>query len=392
MISSITSHSPKDAGYDASRLDVLNAHFSEMIAKNQIQGAIYCLVRDGKVFWESAMGKYSFRVDDPRELRPEHIFRIASITKLFCAVAVFKLAEDGKLRISQPVGDFIEEFAHPPFNGIRIEHLLSHTSGLQADSGCYENPYFLSPWDCLAQGFKSGDENWIANSLKSGMRKKPGEEWAYSTFGFVILGEIISRVSGVFANDYIRDNIVKPCGLTSTCFAEDLTPDLASRIAIVNERREKLVEGILAGKDDSSEEDRKWRKIPSTGGGLYSTVGDLAEFGSMLIAGGTHKGVRILGRKAVERMTERYTTPDIKDYCWGAGGSEKQFGLGPDLRYDLNFIYSRGTFSHEGAGGCALYMDPVENFSAPWFVPFINDVWRAESIYNVTAIMWSGLL
>lgn len=392
MISMQTPYSPMDVGYDASRLDVLKAHFSGLIANNDLQGAAYCIARDGKVFAESALGKFSFRTDDAREFQPDSIFRIASITKLFCALAIFKLAEDGKLRIGQPVGDFIAEFAHPPFSDIKIAHLLSHTSGLQADGGCFENPHFLSPWDCIDNGFRNGDENWIANGLKTGLRKKPGEEWAYCSFGFSILGEIISRVSEVFANDFIRDTIIKPCGLGNTCFTDELTPELAARIAITDEEKEKLIDRITTVKAAMDEDESKWRMIPSTASGIYSTVKDLTQLGSMLLAGGTHNGVRILGRKAVEKMTERYTAPGIRDYCWNAGGVERLYGLGPDLRCDLNSHYSRGTFFHEGAGGCALYMDPIEKLAAAWFVPYVNNVWKASAIYNVSAIIWSGLI
>jgi serine-type D-Ala-D-Ala carboxypeptidase len=391
MIKKQTPFTSSDVGYRAERLDVLNAHFEKMIERDEIQAASYCISRDGNVFAEASLGKFCYRADDVRELQPDSIHKIASVTKLFCAVAIFKLVEDGKLRVAQKVGDFIEEFSHPPFDEITIAQLLSHTSGMQADDGSFENPYFVSPWAFIQQGFENGDDNWIKNSLKSGMRKKPGTEWAYCTFGFIILGEIVSRVSGMFADDYIMENIVKPCEMQDTGFDRNNSVDRASRIILTNERREKLVAGILAGTAVKNETEKKWNKVPSTGGGLCSTAGDLVKFGTMLLHNGKYNGHSIISRKAIERMTTRFTTPDIKDYCWGAGGVERPYALGPDLRNDQNYISSKGTYFHEGAGACCLFIDPVEKLVASWFVPFTHDNWHPHGLYNVSSIILSGL-
>ena len=391
MIKKQTPFTPKDVGYRAERLDVLHTHFEKMIERDEIQAASYCIARDGKVFAQASLGKFCYRADDTRELQPDSIHKIASVTKLFCAVAIFKLAEDGKLRVAQKVGEFIEEFSHPPFDEITIAHLLSHTSGMQADPGSFENPYFTSPWNFIQHGFENGDDNWVKNSLKSGMRKKPGTEWAYCTFGFVILGEIISRVSGMFADDYIMENIVNPCEMQNTGFAHNISADHASRLILTGERREEMVRSILAGTADADESEKKWKRIPSTGGGLYSNASDLIKFGTMLLQNGNYNGKYIISRKAVERMTTRFTTPDIKDYCWNAGGVERPYALGPDMRNDQNYISSKGTYFHEGAGACCLFVDPAEKLVASWFVPFKHDNWYAHGLYNVSSIILSGL-
>lgn len=383
MIDNKTPFLPIDVGYNGERLTILNNHFMRMLELKELQAASYCLSRDGKVFANAALGKLSFREDDDRPLLPDTIHRIASITKLFCAVAIFKLAEDGKMRLDQTVGEFIDEFKEPPFNKINIAHLLSHTSGMHPDRGCFDNKYFLTPWDYIEH---RKDVGWIEASLSAGMRKQPGEEWAYCSFGYVILGEIISRVSGVFANDYIIENIVKPCEMNDTTF--ELSVEQAQRHIIRNEYVEKRIRSIVAGEKKDGD---IWSTIPSTGGGLCSTPLDLSKFGTMLLNNGTYNGKRVLGRKAVEKMTALYTTPDIKDYCWNAGGVTRLYGLGPDLRNNLASFYSKGTFFHEGAGACSLIIDPVEKFVSVWFVPFTNDNWFAHGLYNVSTIIWSGL-
>ncbi|MHB8129858.1 MAG: serine hydrolase domain-containing protein [Mobilitalea sp.] len=387
MIGLETQYAPKDVEYEEERVAKLNHFFEDLVEKKKIQSANYCLARYGKVFANNAVGKLSFREEDARELTPDTIQRIASITKLFASVAIWQLVEDGKLRVTQKVGEIIEEFSEKPFDEITIAHLLSHTSGMHPDGGCFPNKYYVSQWDFIQE---DKGKNWIAAALKTGMRKKPGEEWAYCSFGFVVLGEIITRISGEFANDYIVEHIIKPCGLNDTGFDFE-RKDIVSRTNIPHERREKFIKEIMEGTHKEEEENNFWEKIPSTGGGLYSTAYDLCRFGIMLQQGGALDGTRVIGRKAIEKMSTLYTTPDIKDYCWNAGGPYRQYGLGPDMRCNDASIYTQGTFFHEGAGGCCLIIDPTEKMVAAWFVPFINDVWTAEPMYNAAAVMWSGI-
>ncbi len=387
MINSETPFLPSDVGYNGERLNILNNHLLKMIDANELQGANYCLARDGKVFANAAMGKFSYLENEDRLMQPDTIQAIASITKLFCAAAIFKLVEDGKMRLDQTVGEFIDEFKAPPFDKINVAHLLTHTSGMVPDEGSFENKYFKSPWAFIENMKTINANTWIEAALSTGMRTKPGEEWAYCSFGYVILGEIISRVSGVFVNDYIIENITKPCEMNDTCF--NLSLEQAKRHNIRDGRMEKQINAILAGeKIDNGIRD----KIPSTGGGLHSTALDLCKFGTMLLHKGTYNGKRILGRKTVEKMTTLYTTPEIKDYCWGAGGVTREYGLGPDMRNNLANIYSKGTYFHEGYGACCLIIDPVEKLVAAWFVPVVGEKWYAHGLYNVSTIMWSGLI
>lgn len=388
MVSFETEMKPKDVNYEEGRIHTLNQFFEELIDKKKIISANYCMARDGKVFANNAVGKLSFREEDTREMQPDTIQRIASITKLFTSVAIWQLAEDGKLRVNQKVGEIIPEFNEKPFNEISIAQLLSHTSGLQPDGNCFENKYYITQWDFIAE---AKGKNWIAAALRSGLRRNPGEEWAYSSFGFVILGEIITRVSGEFAHDYIMEHIVKPCGLKDTGFDFD-RKEVVTRTNIPHERREAFINEILEGTHKSEEDDSFWDKIPSTGGGLYSTAYDLCRFGIMLQQGGYIDGTRVIGRKAIEKMTALYTQPHIKDYCWNAGGPYRPFALGPDVRCTEASLYSQGTFFHEGAGGCDLIIDPVEKLVVAWFVPFVNDVWCPEPLYSAAAVMWSGLI
>jgi len=150
----------------------------------------------------------------------------------------------------------------------------------------------------------------------------------------------------------------------------------------------------------SSENDEKWfaerndrpaSDPPRGAGGLYSTMEDLQKFGQMMINKGSLNGVRILSRKTVESMTRNHLN-GIKSYCWGSGGIEMEYGLGFHV-YSNNTFLSPGSFCHEGAGVCGLYMDPVENFVFVYMCPLAEGVgWQAKAVINLRNVAWSGIL
>lgn len=388
-----TDCSPEQAGYDESRIEVLNNHLQGLINDGEIQCASYCVSRGGKVFMHGAVGPLSYKKEDQTPLTPEAVHYIASITKTFTAVAIMKLVEDGYTRLDVPVGEILPQFNTPPFNKINLFHLLTHTSGMHPDGGCFENKYEISSWGLIDLAYKlhkkeDGEFDWIAASLANGVRKEPGVEWMYCSFGFSILGAIIEKLTGIFAHNYIEDYIVKPLGMENSGFK--MTADKAKRSILNDEHRERWLNSIITGKEEKDEGDEIWEKIPSTGGGMHSTPYDLIRYGNMMLNGGSFDGVRILGRKAVEKMTAK-AIHNIPNYTWGGNEPERGYGVGFDRRFGPAFTFSEGTYMHEGAGACSLYIDPKEELVAAWIVPFAKEGWFPRALFNVQNIIWSGL-
>jgi len=388
---------PYEVGYDENRIEAVNRHLQRLIDDGEIQCASYCVSRRGKIFMHGAVGKRSFKEDDAMPLSPDCVNFIASITKVFTAVAIMKLVEDGVTRLDVPVGDILPQFNTPPYNGVTLFQLLTHTSGMHADGGCFDNKYQSSYWKLIDDAYKlcepdkKNEFDWIAAALGTignGFRVKPDTEWAYCSFGFTILGAVIEKLTGIHAHKYIEDNICKPLKMTDTGF--DITIDMAKRFMITPLRDdiEKRLNNALSGKTES---DPLWDKIPDTGGGLNSTPYDLVRFGNMMLFGGTLDGVRILGRKAVERMTT-LSIHNKPDYCWNANTPDRGYGIGFDMRNGPAFTFSPGTFMHEGWGYSSLYVDPKEEMTAAWFVPFTRDEWFPRAQYNVQNVIWSGLI
>jgi len=392
---------PGEVDYNEQRLDVLNNHFQRLIDDGEIQCATYCISRRGKIFAHGAVGKKSFREEDNTPVQPDDVRWIASMTKPFTAVSIMKLVEDGVTRLDVPVGEILPQFNNPPFNTITLFQLLTHTSGMHADPGCFENKYQATYWDHIDAAFKrhkpaNGEFDWIAavlGTIGCGLRVKPDTEWAYSSFGFVILGAVIEKLTGLHAHKFIEDNICKPLGMKDTSFV--LTPDRAKRYIVTDKKMEKDMNDIINGTYKPRWVSEKLN-IPSTGGGMDSTVYDMIRFANMTLGGGTLgdgtlDGVRILGRKAMEKMTT-LSLHNRPNYCWGSNEPNKLYGVGFDMRNGPAFTFSQNSYNHEGAGASAMYIDPQEELAAVWFVPFAKEGWWARALFNVQNVIWSGLM
>lgn len=378
---------PEEVGYQGERFSVLEKHFGKLLDEKKIISASYCLSRDQKVFVDNSIGSLSYREDDNRPFQPDTFFRIASITKVFAAVAILKLAEDGLLRVDQPVADFIEEFNCNPFNKITILHLLTHTSGLAPDGGTYDNKYYRDWSEDIDKDDVKG--TWITALLKAGLHRNPGEEWSYSTVGYSVAGEIISRVSGMDCHQYIEEMIVKPCEMEDTHFVPNIK--YIDRYNCRTPWGEELFTRLRSGDIDPT----KYPIIPKTGSGLYSTCRDLVKFGEMIINNGVYNGKRVIGRKALEFMRMDHTNPESKDYCWGAPGLHKTYGLGPDIfnvKINKQQLITPEVFGHEGYGTCCLLIDIKEKFVATWTAQFDGENWYIEALRNVASIIWSGII
>ena len=311
-------------------------------------------------------------------------------------MAIMKLVEDGVTRLDQPVGEILPQFNTPPYNGVTLFQLLTHTSGMHTDDGCFENKYQSNYWKIIDDAYRlcgpagKNKFDWLAAALGTignGFRVKPDTEWAYCSFGFVVLGAVIEKLTGVHAHKFIEDNICKPLGLKDTAF--DLTPEKAKRYIVTDEKLEKYVNDTINGTYKPEWISEKLN-IPSTGGGMEGTSFDLNRFGNMMLFGGTLDGERILGRKAVERMTTIVSA--LPNFCWNAKEKERYYGIGFDMRNGPAFTFSQNTYMHEGAGACSLYIDPKEELVAAWIVPFAKEGWFPRALFNVQNIIWSGVM
>lgn len=390
-----TDCSPSETGYDESRIEMLEKRFGEMIDKKIIHSASWCISHKGKVIAHGAAGRNNSTGADG-QLQPDAVFGIASITKTFTATAIMQLIEDGYIRLNTYVGEILPQFAKKPFDGITLLHLLTHTSGIYPDGGCFNESAPRDAWELIEAAAEKWDGksefDWISAGISGGLRRPTGTEWQYSSFGFAILGEVITKVSGMDVHEYIRKKLIAPLKMNDTDF--DITPETAARTFWHTDEHKQWLDKVAAGECDGSSRDGSvWDNVPNTAGGLNSTVYDLIRYANAFINNGRLDGARILGRKSVEKMS-MVQLSGVPDYCWAANESNRLYGIGFDIRRSPAFSYSDRTIMHEGAGASSLDIDLEEGLAAAWFVPFDTGAngWSPEPLYNVQNIIWSGLI
>jgi uncharacterized protein YbbC (DUF1343 family) len=258
------------------------------------------------------------------------IFDIASLTKVIAtSTAVAQLVETGKLNLEDPVAKYWPEFKVNGKEAITVRDLLTHYSGLRPSLDSKPNG---SGYDTI---------------LRMAEEEKPilpsGTSFIYSDINFIILGELVSRISGETLDVYCANHIFKPLEMKDTGFKP--SPLLRPRIAPTQYQHGTT--GIIL-----------WGEVHdpvaySMGGvaghaGLFSTADDLAIFAQMVLDGGSRKGVRILSPLMIRNMTTPQSPPDklpLRGLGWNIDSS----------------LASEASYGHKGFTGTGIWIDPVSN-------------------------------
>jgi CubicO group peptidase (beta-lactamase class C family) len=373
----------EEIGYDSSRIKAVNDFFIRMIEKKIIFGVSYRLARRGKIFAAHSIGSRHYK-DADSHMQPNTIYGLASQAKMFKAVAIHMLAEDGLVSIDEPVAKYLPQFDGAPYNDITLLHLLTHTSGLYPE-GSIADKHHVNAWQHIEREFeKSGSStDWIAAGLRGGMRRRPGEEWQYCSFGITILAAIVEKVTGEKFEKFATEKIFSPLGMKNTTFG--LPPEQTDAVLVFDKHYEEYLNEIKSGKKS---EGNMWDIMPSSD--IFSTTEDMTRFAMMLQNKGRLGSARILGRKSLEIIaTQRLH--NVPDFCWGANEKDRKYGLGFDMRRFPTTLYSAGTLLHEGAGHSVTIIDPTEEMVCSCVYPWVND-WDAECNSRLYNVMWSGLV
>jgi serine beta-lactamase-like protein LACTB len=254
-------------------------------------GLSAAVVSGDVVVWAQGFGHADIEQNAP--VRPESVFRIASISKPIAATAVMQLVERGLVSLEDPIQRHVPSFPRKPQGEIRIRHLLAHTSGIRHYRGNEMN----------SREFYPTVERALAVFRDDPLLFAPGEQYAYSTYGYNLLAAVVEAASGRSFDEYLRLNIFAPSGMTSTFLERPQD--------VVRWRARQYVRAALPG---------TWFNAPYVdlsvkwaGGGMISSTLDLARFDIALNAG------RLLKPASLDQM---YTSARLNS------GAITGYGLG----------------------------------------------------------------
>ncbi len=355
------------AGFDPARIAAIGGQLEELRRRGRLPGAVALVMRRGRLAAFDAFG-----IQDPASgapMRRDSIFRIYSMTKPIVSVAAMMLFEQGRLLLSDPVAKFLPEFARsqvqagdadgglqvPAVRAMTVQDLLRHTAGLT-----YE---FLEPASVRRLYAEAGialrtRSNAEHSAVLAGLplMHQPGSVWDYSRATDVV-GRLVEVVAGETLGAHLQRTIFAPLGMVDTGFH------------VPAEAHARIAEPFGDDPDSDMKIELSVVRMPaaleSGGGGLVSTAADYARFLRMLLQGGEHAGVRLLGRKTVEYMTADHlgATPRVGDLLPPGHG----FGLGFAVRLATGISAvpgSVGTYGWGGIAGTVFFVDPEEDLFA----------------------------
>ena len=280
----------------------------EMAARS-IPGMAVAVMQDGKMVFEKAYGLANVELNVPATTSTRFI--IASTTKAWAATAIMMLADQGKIRINQPVGELVPGLP-ASWQGVPVWRLMSHTSGLP--------DVMLSP--------NTGE--MISHNRDSALMlagAKPldfpvGAEWRYNQTNYTLLGMIIDRATGTPFMTWILDNIAKPLGLKSPIFGDSraIVPGRASqytRLALTADGPPRILDSVRA---TGTYQYDSWIQMAA---GLNTTAGDLARFGDAVRTG------KLISAARRDTMWTAVTLADGTIFRFG-GTSGSGLGWGVD--------------------------------------------------------------
>jgi uncharacterized protein YbbC (DUF1343 family)/CubicO group peptidase (beta-lactamase class C family) len=316
---------------DQARFAPLDALLRDAVDKGSAPGAVLLVGHNGAVVYRKAYGNRA--LEPAREpMTPDTVFDIASLTKVVATTtSVMRMVQLGQVKLNDPVAKYIPEFAQNGKGEVTVRQLMTHYSGLRPSLDL--KPY----WRGVEEAYTRANAEKLVNP--------PGSVFLYSDINFIVLGELVQRVSGMPLNQYAQNYIFGPLGMTMTMF----NPPETWKPRIAPTQRDERNGTMLRGEVH----DPTARMMGGVAGhaGVFSTADDLAKFAQGMLNG----GAPILSPWIVEKMTTPQQPPNLTNVR----------GLGWDI--DTPFSSNRGdllpvgSFGHTGFTGTSLWIDSTTN-------------------------------
>jgi beta-glucosidase-like glycosyl hydrolase/CubicO group peptidase (beta-lactamase class C family) len=354
---------PAEAGFDPGRLRRIDSIALAGIRDSAFSAAQIAIVKDGILVWDKSYGTYSYDAAS-REIGPTSLFDLASLTKVVATTtAVMKLYDQQKIRLDDPVSMYIPQFAQGPKAAVTIRHLLLHRGGFPPFRKFWE---FASPSTVLDSVF--------ATPLVA----TPGDTTIYSDLGFITLGKVVEKVSGVSLADFMRKWFFGPLGMDNTMYAP---PEEIRTRAVATERdttwRRRMIQGTV------HDENAAFLGGISGHAGLFSTAGDLAVFVQMLLNGGVYDGVRFLSDTTIDRFIkvklagqERFLGWDMKSAKGSSAGT----------------LFSPSSFGHTGFTGTSVWVDPARRLGVIFLTNRVHPTRMNSKLFRIRPALHNAVI
>jgi serine-type D-Ala-D-Ala carboxypeptidase len=284
-------------------------------------GAVVLVGRPGRVLYEGAFG-HARIVPDKVKMRKDHVFDLASVTKVVATGTAFGICvDDGRLRFDMPIAEALPQLSGTGIGPITVAQLATHTSGFDNAKYCQR-----------AQG-----EAMLDLMLAVSPQWKPGSRFYYSCLNMILLGRMVERASGQRLDAFCQARIFQPLGMHDTSFgplrpSPRVVPSGAPEIGQIEDEQARVA-GRAVGN-----------------AGLFSTAADLARFCEMMLGEGRLDDVRIVSQQSHRWMTRNHLAPPLpaRGFAW---------------EMDLQALHrpkrlSEKAYGHSGHTGQSIWIDP----------------------------------
>jgi CubicO group peptidase (beta-lactamase class C family) len=342
---------PTEAGFEPVRLEKAMRLASSWCERGDVPAIALVMGRGRVALRPQCFGHVNLA--GTASLSADSLFTVASITKPIVAMGVMQLVERGAITLGDRVTDFVPEFGGKGRYGVRVRHLLTHTSGLPD----------LLPHDRDLRRANAPLSEFLKETCKAELLFSPGRSVAYSSCGFLLLGEIVARVTQMPLSEFLQREIFEPLGMKNT--------RLGAPAEWIEHSAERFAEvRVPHDQADGSAwnwNSRYWRTLGAPWGGLISTAPDLAIFAHAVLAARQGSTSRLFSPAMVAAATSNQFEPmrEIPE----ADRRCRPWGFGWRLNWPAHGAWfgdllPADAFGHWGATGTLLWIAPSLDASA----------------------------
>jgi CubicO group peptidase (beta-lactamase class C family) len=332
----LTLGKPQQVGMSARRLEIVNQILAEETRSGRVTAASVLVARRGVIVLQGGWGNLTPDAGSAKA-GPETVYIVASISKPITYLMLMLLVERGEISLADPVQKYLPEFKGPGRDKVRVQDLLTHTSGLP---------------DMLPENIKLRERHaplseFVKGAMTTPLLFEPRTSYSYSSMGTLLAAEIVERLTKMPLGAFQERELFEPLKMKNTSLG------LGKR----NLKDTALVQGDSFAETPKDLEryganSQYLRKLGHPWGGMHSTALDLGIVLQMFLNGGVYDGMRIVGRATVEAMTTDQNKKIGQPFGlgWGLKGTTAWNAFG-----DLS---SETTFGHSGATGTVAWADP----------------------------------